>query len=430
MLSIGVRRIDITPPVGIPLVGFAGRGPSIGLHDPLYATALVASDGAEPIAIISCDLLYVGAEFTALVRAEVHERLGLPPTHLMLACTHTHYGPPVDPANARSDVRAYADCLVHQLAGVVQEAMASQVPARLGVGWGQSAIGINRRERRPDGTIWLGRNPNGPIDRALGVCRISNTEGRPLATLVNLAAHPVSQGGRVRLISADYPGQARRVVEQLTGAPCLFLQGACGNINADRMEDDYEPARSLGTRLGCDVVSVWEAITASDACGVRVAAEEQALPRYRYGTQAQAERLAAELEAEHQRLVAEGGEPGAIEWAERRLERVRAALAHWRSGQPLEPIHAEFQAYRLGDLAWATAPAEVFNELGQEVKAHSPFPDTFFVGYANGSIGYVPVPAAYEEGGYEVTHACQVDPEASHILVETCGRLLLAIKEG
>jgi len=424
MARIGIRRIDITPPVGIPLMGFAGRGVSTGIHDPLFATALVASESDETVVIIGCDLLGVNADLTREVREEVTARTGLPPDHLMIACTHTHYGPNVYRAGERPDEIAYQSNLKYRLAGVVEEAMDNQEEARLGVEYGASDIGINRRERGDDGTIRLGQNPDGPVDRSVGICRIDTVEGEPVAVIVNFATHPVSQTGKMRLISADYPGQVRNVVEQLTGATCLFLQGACGNINPIRMENDYEPARSLGTRLGCEAVRIWETTSTSDIGPVRGEASFESLPAYRYGSLERAEELVEELTAELERLKTEGAEGGAIYWTESRLGRVKAALSSWRDGVAAEPIGAEFQALRIGDLAVASASGEIFTELGSRVREDSKAKHTFFSGYANGSIGYVPVPEAYDEGGYEVTHACRVDPEASSMLLRACGRLI------
>lgn len=426
MVRIGIRRAEITPPVGIPLVGFAGRDPSVGIHDSLYTTALVASDAQQTIAVVACDLLGIHDALTQEIREEVHQRTSIPPQHVMLACTHTHYGPSVRD-DERQDVITYQSQLKFQIAGAVQEALEAQQDAQLGVGWGQSFIGVNRRELRPEGNIVLGRNLDGPIDRSVGVCRISTSDGAPLGTLVNFATHPVSQTGQMRFISADFPGQTRQIVEQLTGAPCLFLQGACGNINSDRMENNHEAPRSLGTRLGCEVVRVWETVEPSEVSRIAVATQAQDLPRYRYGSLDAAQQLAKELESQLDKLKAQSGSSGSVHWAELRLRRAKQAIEDWQGNTRMEPVPAEFQAYRLGNLAWATAPGEIFNELGQQVKAESPFEDTFFVGYANGSIGYVPVPEAYPEGGYEVTHACQVDPDASQILTHTCGELLKQI---
>jgi hypothetical protein len=72
----------------------------------------------------------------------------------------------------------------------------------------------------------------------------------------------------------------------------------------------------------------------------------------------------------------------------------------------------------------ATAPGEIFNEIGRAVKDRSPMPNTFFLAYTNGSIGYVPVPEAYAEGGYEVSHACRVDPPAAGMIIEGCLRMV------
>ena len=70
----------------------------------------------------------------------------------------------------------------------------------------------------------------------------------------------------------------------------------------------------------------------------------------------------------------------------------------------------------------------MFNEIGVAIKSRSPFADTFFVGYTNGSIGYIPVPQAYPEGGYEVEFASQVNPEAAGIVTEGCLKLLRTLK--
>jgi hypothetical protein len=99
-------------------------------------------------------------------------------------------------------------------------------------------------------------------------------------------------------------------------------------------------------------------------------------------------------------------------------------LESLNTGQPLPTIPAEMHALRLGNVALATAPGEIFTETGMEVKRRSPLPHTCFVGYTNGAIGYVPIPAAYTEGGYEVTHACRVGPEAAGMIEETALRLL------
>src|SRR5439155_15586144 len=95
-----------------------------------------------------------------------------------------------------------------------------------------------------------------------------------------------------------------------------------------------------------------------------------------------------------------------------------------RGGPPVPTVPAELCALRFGDIALVTAPGEIFCETGMQVKQHSAAAATLYAGYSNGTIGYVPVPAAYPEGGYEVTHACRVGPDAAGMVRDTALGLL------
>jgi hypothetical protein len=205
------------------------------------------------------------------------------------------------------------------------------------------------------------------------------------------------------------------------------------------MEPRYEPARTLGVRLGCEVARVWEVVgppedgaspePATEGPAIRVTSEVIDLPRTRYGSREAAAELVASLEQDVAALSGEDGNAGRLHWAATRLERARAALESWETGELPEPVPAEVQAWRVGDLAVVTAPGEIFNQIGVEIKGASPFAQTLFVGYANGSIGYVPVPEAYPEGGYEVTHASRVAPEAAGRLTDACLAALALLYE-
>ncbi len=430
-LKVGVARANITPPVGMPSAGFAARGPLRALHDPLFATGLVVADGAARAALITCDLIDLDAETVAEVRREIHQRTDIAEDHVSVTWSHTHYGPDPYRDKANPYVMTYRANLINLLAGLVEEAASDLTPAHVGVGWGTSYIGINRREKREDGRIVLGQNPEGAIDRAVGVLRIDALQGTPLATVINFQTHPVSQTGRTDHISADYVGKMREIVEDLTGSTCMFVQGACGNINPVIMAQRYEPARTLGTRLGCEVVRVWETLTPQPTRGLQVRSKHIQLPRMRYGSRENAEARVRALEGDLARLKAsEDAFEGSIKWTEKRLARAWEALESWTTGQPLDPIATELQAWRLGDVALALAPSEIFNQIGAQVKARSPFDDTFFVGYANDALGYIPIPEVYAEGGYEVTDASRVDPEAAGIMIEGCLDLLRDLHKG
>ena len=132
-LRAGVARVTVTPPIGIPMFGFAGRGPAGGIHDDLTATALVLEGpqaelsgngqgaGVSRLAIIACDLLFLRAEEVRAVREAIARLTDMPPDHVVIACSHTHYGPLTEPDRDEQgpQVEPYLANLVHLLAGAV-----------------------------------------------------------------------------------------------------------------------------------------------------------------------------------------------------------------------------------------------------------------------------------------------------------------------
>jgi hypothetical protein len=303
---------------------------------------------------------------------------------------------------------------------LISEAKADMQPARMKMGLGQCDIGVNRRERAPDGRIVLGTNPEGPVDRTVGVCRIETQKGKPLAALVSFAAHPVGQDVQIRRISADYVGCTRRVVQEMTGVPCLFWQGAAGNVNIVSAETDYAAACSSGTRLGREAARVWEVAKPIRTDPVRTVSRTIDLPPYRCLSKDHADEKVREAEGSLRAARKDPkSTPGLVDWLEKDVRKQKDLRESWTNPARVPPpVKAELQAFRIGDLAWACVPGELFNEIGTEIKQHSPFPYTFVVTYANDWIGYLPTRQAFEEGGYEVSQVCNVAPEAMTMMVD------------
>jgi len=432
-LRAGVARANITPPVGIDLCGFAGRGNSRGVLDDLYASALVLDDGRRRVAVVALDLVFLSEDYVRQVSDLVAKRAKIEREDVVLCCSHTHYGPETsgyerDPCE--SDQGAYMAHLKFTIAGVVAEATRGMSRAELLVGRSTCGIGINRRERLDDGRIILGNNPEGVIDRELIAVRVDGPRGEPMACLANFACHAVSQGSQGRLISSDFVGPARELFESWTGAMFIFLQGACGNINSLELVNDPEVPRRLGGALGSAAVEAFVQAEPVTATPVKAKHKKVDLPAKSFASVAEGEGAVAELETELARLRSTQGHKGAIHWAQSRLERARGMLDDAAGRSSLPPISATLHALRFGDVALATSPGEVFCEIGIAIRERSSVPHTMFAGYTNGSIGYVPIPEAYPEGGYEVTHACRVGPGAAGIITETASQLLAQVKRG
>jgi hypothetical protein len=414
-LQAGVARVSITPPVGIYQIGFVRKSGSRSIHDDLYATALVVGNGQNKAALVSCDLLFMHPEVISKVRADVGARTEIPPENIMFCCTHTHSGPIVY-ALPEGDERekGYVTNLVFQISGAICMANEEMREVEIGVGKGSVQIGINRRAKKPDGTMTIGENPEGPVDTDVGVIRFDTPDGEPIAVLVNYTCHPVILGPKSLAISSDYPGRTRQVVEQVTGAKMLFIQGACGDINPlGGVRDSYDNVRWLGTMLAGEVIRVYEGLETEPLGIVRTASTSLSVPL---------EPLPEEMRKK-QRLVD----------LRKSLETHQAwpwkVDVRGEEGWLSTPV--EMQALRLNDAVLTGAAGEVFVEVGLDVKRRSPLPNTFFAGYTNGCISYIPVPQAYPEGGYEVEVAylyyglpAPVSPKTSGMMVDTALELI------
>jgi neutral ceramidase len=119
--------------------------------------------------------------------------------------------------------KPYSLELENKLVQVILEAKKAGRPARLGCGSTMTELNRNRHSKRPDK----------PVDRELLVMRLEDLQGKPIATAVNFAAHATMTDNKVFEFSADWPGAMAALVEKETGAPCLFLQGAAGDMSAN-----------------------------------------------------------------------------------------------------------------------------------------------------------------------------------------------------
>src|SRR5215204_360409 len=150
MFTAGFSKACISPPVGAPLAGFAARrGVAQGIHDDLFARALVLGNQAAAFAFVSVDVLALPAGFVGRVRAVISERTGIQPEAVMIAATHTHAGPVTITTFFNPDESLDATYM-NRLAGAIVESVETawdnRFPARVGVGAGRvTGIGVNRR---------------------------------------------------------------------------------------------------------------------------------------------------------------------------------------------------------------------------------------------------------------------------------------------
>lgn len=364
-LEAGAAAADVTPPPGYPMWGYAARKdkPAEGARDPLFARALVLKAGAGKVALVSLDL---GRAPTRASMARIREDLKADGfAELFLVASHTHHGPVVE-LDTWPKERPYVRELEDKLVRLVKAADAARVPARYAVGAGEVGLNRNRQSRRKDA----------PVDRELLVLRVEDLAGKPVAHAVNFAAHPTMLPSGLMRFSADYPGALARHVEAATGgAPCLFLQGAAGDLSPNPPAGKADPD-AFGRALGDSVLSLLK--------GLRV--------------EGKGESLAARREEMRFRAVLDVRNPfvrGALNDA------FFPELIGFFEREYADGVRPTVTAAVLdGRVGFAGLSGEFFTEHSLHLKRRARLPHLFVLGYCNDYQQYFPTIQAVSEGGY------------------------------
>ena len=437
-LRAGIASAEVPAPLGADMVGFLRRYlPVGGYGQPLEVTALAVDDGERRAVIVGLDLLGTVEDDALKIRLTVADAADCSVDAVFVNSQHTHAAPPPPSmlklgglAHELTPVEvSYWEALLEATGTVAALAIDRLQPARLGAHVGElKGLTVNRRERSPAGTI-LGWNPDGPLDQTVSVLRFDTLKGKPIATVVNFACHPVVIGPDVDQASSDFVGSLRAAVRQWTGADCLFLQGCGGNVlPLEAFMDVAGPEVDFGRRLALVALSCrFDAEVApmrtersqyGSAVPIaryrRVMAGEfddrvdyeigrLRLPLEPHPSLDEMSVVRRELEEKVRALKNAGAGPE--QWNALEIHSVWAAATQEgiRTGTAPHVISGPLQVIRIGDVAIVGIPGEAFNEIGSRIKVASPARFTLCCGYTNGALGYLPTTEEYPFGGYEVS---------------------------
>lgn len=406
----GIARVDITPPLGMWLAGYAARDHSAtGIHDHLHATALVLQCGETKTALVSCDLLALDAGDVAAIRRLAADATGIQAENILIHCIHTHSGPLVcNMFGFGARDKEYESVLIRQVATAIRLADSRLQPAELAFGLAEAKIGLNRRHKR-NGQMSIGANPDGPVDHRIGALGVYAPGSRTLnATVIWAAVHPVLFGSDNYSFGRDFPGYALDLLERAyPGSTAMWLTGTCGDVNPRRepSEDKFTTACKAGEMAAGAAI---QALAGGRLLPGKLATAQHQLKMPLAPLPSESELLLLKQQQE-ERLRAAGGDlaqrlslDGPFQW-------ILAALAAVRNEPSsliaVKELTVELQAIAIGDLVLTALPFEVFTEYGQLAAKSAPGANSLVVGYGNGDYGYLPTAAAFAEGGYEVVSA-------------------------
>lgn len=413
---IGVARRDITPPTGIRAKnwGPAEWERSEGAHRPFELTALaVISSDDRPRLLLAVDGTWwrrVADE--QAVRGAILSGLGLEPDQLMLSLSHTHAGAVLCAADAHLPggelIPEYLEALAAAGVAAGREALDGAVRGLIEWTTGRCTLAADR-ELDVDGRPLVGYNPAATADDTVMIGRLS-VDGEVRGTLVNYACHPTTLAWQNREVSPDYVGAMREIVEAATAAPCLFVQGASGELAPrEQYTGDVTVADRHGRSLGHAVLAALDALPAPG--------EELTLD----GVVESGAPLA--IWAGHAAAGGEGaaGSMSTVELPLRELPTIDELAEEWKDIDPRSreerlgrarnlrdgyiegpTVQHPVWAWRLGDAVIVGHPGEAYSRLQTTLRARFPETPIVLMNLTNGpGFVYLPTRDAYDRGAYQ-----------------------------
>ena len=430
-LSVGFARVNITPMMGIGIVGYFVPRFADGVLDDLYINALALSDGDTRTLLLTVDHCGIERSTVADFAAHITEATGISADHILIHATHSHTAPAIiDPskpptmaqefASVKPDIELeYYTFVRRKLVDAAQFALADLKPARMGWGIGEAPnIAFVRRFRMKDGSVQTNpgvNNPNidhpiGDVDERVNVLRFDRESGDSVV-LVNFGDHPDVVGGCK--ISADWPGFVRTTVEKVfDNTHCICFNGAQGDVNHvnvhptggygnglhpdfDGADRGYEHAKYMARVITGGVMQAYDKVKYVEdttlRCLQRTIRVASNMPT--------AQQLP---EAERINALHEAGRDSELPYEGMMLTTVVAEagrMVKLKNGPESFPM--ELSAVAIGPVALIGLPGEPFTGVGRGLKLAEGWDVVLPCCLTNGSEGYFPMQDAYDEGGYE-----------------------------
>ena len=410
-LMVGYSRQSIMPIGGVGLGGYsnADKRISTGCLDYIYTTCIAFTYGDETILLFTEDLIGKGQKMTAKVREAITEATGIPGDHIMANGTHTHSAP--DTNVTRNN--AYKELFVNASVLAAQDALKDQAPATIHAA-NVMTEGLNfiRHYREEDGSITSSNLGNinyekvvdhaREADKEMVLVKFDREDDKKDIMLMNWAAHPCTAedgGASGTTISADYIGTVRDAFERDTGMHFAFFQGGGGDAVTDsRIEARANnlDRKGYGEALSKVAVEALPTMEEIPCDGIQIQQNMFEYAANHYGS----DRM-----SDAQKVMALYKKSGASDANVLARELGFVAYTQCRSivncADNPETFTMELDAFRIGEVGFATAPWEMCSQTSMQIKDGSPYKYTMVLSIANGRSGYLPIKEAFEYGSYE-----------------------------
>jgi hypothetical protein len=439
----GAATSDVTAPLGTSINGGFHDREATFIHDPQLARCLALDDGKTQVVLVVVDSCVIGRDIFDEAGAMVEKATGLPRSQMLMSATHAHSCGTMQAVGQSDPDPLYQRFVARRIADGVRCALQNLEPARIATGVARVPQHVfNRRFEMKEGGIpptplglttdrvrtnpGIGNplvvKPAGPTDPEVPFLSVRGVDGRPIALYANYALHYVGGTGPGH-ISADYFGAFARFIGDRVGAEegdgerpfvGMISNGASGDINnvdvlgKQEKQPPYGQIRLVAGDVADAVAEVHAGLVWHDHVSLAAVQREIMLGVRKAG--ADEVEKARELTSSSKILP-----------RMETMEQVYARETVLLDDFPAE-ISVPLQVVKIGGLRLAAMPAEVFVEIGLELKARHP--GATVVSLANAYHGYLPTPEHHSLGGYETWRA-----RSSYLEVDASTKMVKALDE-
>jgi hypothetical protein len=418
-LKIGYARVDATPPLGIDIAGYFVKRLAEGVLDPIEVVAVAIKNGDSSALMITVDNCFIPTPIAKDWRETVSGATGVSEDAIFLHATHTHQGPVLAKQHTNPIVTEYLSMLTKKVRDAAVMAIADLKGAHMGIGEGEARnVAFVRRYRMKDGSAKTNPGVNNPdivapigdTDERVGIVRFERECGDSIV-IVNFANHPDVVGGN--LLSADWPGLTRRMVEKcIDGTKCIFFNGAQGDVNHvnvhpkagdfndmfndfDGCSRGYGHARHIARVVTAAVMSVYDKVEWQDNDELAYTAKIIEINSNK------ADPKDLPLAHKYHELHISGRDDE-IPFEAMMLTTVVAEAARMvRLENAPDAFPMRFSALSIGEVAFFGIPGEPFTGVGRGIKEAKGWKMVLPCCCLGGYEGYFPMKDSYDEGGYE-----------------------------
>ncbi len=423
-LLLGVAREIITPEIGGHMYGYHNGVFSNSIHDDLNATAFMFCQGETKAMLVSITVCTIQNELSDRIRAEISKENSIPFDNIILHAIHTHSAPDTTGSFGWGDIDVeYCESIfIPQILKAAKRASNELQSVRMGIAFGDSLVGCNRRELDERNRLIFGQRPWGCFDPKMTIMTFKNDNNETVANIVFYGCHGTSAGINHE-ISRDWSGIMCDRLEKVTGGITAFCNGPEGDVgprltNGVTTGEGITATEELGGVAAQDAVRIYNNICGVSDIEICCSSDTVKIPLKDRMSREDAEKVLEETANE------------TINIGARKHNHAQMVLDSYSTDyEPMKYREFPQSAIRLGNTVIVATPFELFSEIGLRINSYAKNCNVIILSNSNGSEGYFATESEIPNGGYEIgmfltSHVQQYADHADYHLIKETMRSL------